>query len=87
MNQLLAYYQQLSLAREQSTKYEPLLHKLATQAAQQIPVPIYNGPAETYTNQIHPQQYLVYPTTKISSQYVQPNYQVNKYLILFIYHV
>ncbi|XP_044011209.1 transcriptional regulator DEF1-like isoform X3 [Aphidius gifuensis] len=78
MNQLLAYYQQLSLAREQSTKYEPLLHKLATQAAQQIPIPVYNGPAETYTNQINSQQYLVYPTTKISSQNVQPNYQTGK---------
>lgn len=76
MNQLLTYYQQLSLARDTSTKYEPLLHKLATQVAQQIPVPVYNGPTESYTTQsknnyqIHPQQYLVYPTTKYSQNSV-----------------
>lgn len=91
MSQLLALYPYLASNQGSSMKNEAYLHQLASQAAQQIPIPVYRpenniNSAPVYTSpklsyQIQP-QYITYATKyPLHTQAILPS----KVKILFIH--
>lgn len=65
MSQLLAYYRHLSLGQGSSSKSESLLQELASQAARQIPIPVYTSDSVSRAS--------IYTPSKLSYQ-IQPQY-------------